>query len=403
MVPFFHHEGEQKAELATLWQHVERALTVINSRVISGTSLTAYGNGDWNDSLQPLQPVMREHLCSAWTVTLHYQTLTTLAAALLRLGRSDRAAECEARAQKVREDFQRLLIVDDTIAGFAYFQENGPVEYLLHPRDKTTGLSYRLLPMIHAIINGLLTPQQARRHFKLIKNHLLGPDGARLFDRPLEYHGGVQKYFQRAESTSFFGRENGLMYTHAHLRYAEALAHYGDTEGFFMALCRACPIGIREFVPTATLRQANCYYSSSDPSFADRYQAFAEYDKVIKGKVPLEGGWRVYSSGAGIATRLIVQCFLGIRQEKAMLVFDPVIPKSLDGLLVEMKLAGHLFEVTYYINGAGCGPTSVNLNGTDLPFNRGANPYRVGAAEIPMITAQKYLTEGTNRLTVYIG
>ena len=27
------------------------------------------------------------------------------------------------------------------------------IDYLLHPRDRTTGLSYSLLPMIHAIIN----------------------------------------------------------------------------------------------------------------------------------------------------------------------------------------------------------------------------------------------------------
>jgi cellobiose phosphorylase len=403
VVPFFYPDGEQKAELATLWQHIERAFAVINSRVISGTSLAAYGNGDWNDSLQPLQPAMRENLCSAWTVTLHYQTLTALAAALCRLGQRDSATECGAMAQNVREDFQRLLIVDDIITGCAYFQSDGCIDYLLHPRDRKTGLSYSLLPMIHAIINDLLTPQQAQNHLSLITEHLLGPDGARLFDRPLEYHGGVQKYFQRAESTTFFGRENGLMYTHAHLRYAEALAHYGNAEGFFMALCKACPIGIRTIVSSATLRQANCYYSSSDAAFADRYQAYAEYDKVIKGEVPLDGGWRVYSSGAGIAVRLIMQCFLGLRWGTSTLVVDPVIPKALDGLQVKLNLAGHLYEVTYYIKGAGCGPTSVILNSVALPFTRGANPYRTGGAEIPMVTAQQHLTEGSNQLTVYIG
>jgi cellobiose phosphorylase len=257
--------------------------------------------------------------------------------------------------------------------------------------------------MIHAIINDLLTPAQAQKHLVLITAHLLGPDGARLFDRPMEYRGGLQQCFQRAESTSFFGRENGLMYTHAHLRYAEALARYGDADGFFLALCQANPIGIRELVPSAALRQANCYYSSSDAAFADRYVAFAEYDKVKKGEVPLDGGWRVYSSGAGIGVRLIMQCFLGVRQGKSLLVVDPVIPKTLDGLRVELALAGCMVEVSYRIQGAGCGPTAVNLNGADLPFARGANPYRTGAAEIPMAAFREYLIEGTNRLTVHIG
>ena len=401
---FFHPDGDKNAEQATLWQHVERALEVIQKRVIEGTHLAAYGNGDWNDSLQPVQPGMREHLCSAWTVTLSHQTFTALAAALHGLGRNDRAAEFDAMAAQIREEFQRMLIVDGIIAGFAYFNaDDGGIEYLLHPRDRATGLSYNLLPIIYAIINGILTPQQASAHLGIIKEHLLGPDGAHLFDRPMQYHGGPQTYFQRAESTSFFGRENGLMYTHAHLRYAEALARFGDADGFFKALCQANPIAIRELVLPATLRQANCYYSSSDPAFADRYEAFEGYDAVKKGEVPLDGGWRVYSSGAGICVRLIMQNFLGLHWETSRLVVDPVIPQALDGLRVELELAGRPFEVTYCITGAGCGPTKMTLNGSDLAFIRQANPYRTGAAAIPMAGVLENLTETINRLRVQIG
>src|SRR5690606_33018173 len=105
-VPFF--DGEQ----ASVWQHVERALSLIERRVIKGTALAAYGHGDWNDALQPVDPAMREHMCSAWTVTLHHQTLTTLARALRVIGRDAEAPRFETWAQAVRDDFQRLLIVD---------------------------------------------------------------------------------------------------------------------------------------------------------------------------------------------------------------------------------------------------------------------------------------------------
>ncbi len=54
-------------EQASVWQHVERALAVIAGRHIEGTALVAYGHGDWNDSLQPADPALRERLCSAWT------------------------------------------------------------------------------------------------------------------------------------------------------------------------------------------------------------------------------------------------------------------------------------------------------------------------------------------------
>jgi cellobiose phosphorylase len=401
-VPFF-TEGDELAERETIRHHVDRALAVIRNRLIPGTHLAAYGNGDWNDSLQPADPAMRERLCSAWTVTLHYQTLTTLAGAFRRLGLIEPVADLEVLAKQVLEDFQRLLIVDDILAGLAYFHGDGSIGYLLHPRDAATGLSYSLLAMIHAIINDLFTPEQAGNHLSVIERHLLGPDGARLFDWPMEYNGGPQKYFQRAESSTFFGREIGLMYTHAHLRYAEACWHYGDVEGFFRALCLANPIGIRSLLPSAALRQANCYYSSSDAAFADRYDAYDRYDQAMRGMVPLDGGWRIYSSGAGIVIRLILCCFLGLREEKSALVVDPAIPPSLDGLRVELQIAGRSFEVAYHVESVGCGPISVNLNGADLQFTRGENTYRSGAAEIPMAMVRERLRDGVNQLSIELG
>src|SRR4029079_18992196 len=62
--PFFDSRAPDAGESATVWQHAERALSLIETRVTPGTSLAAYGHGDWNDSLQPADPVMRERLCS---------------------------------------------------------------------------------------------------------------------------------------------------------------------------------------------------------------------------------------------------------------------------------------------------------------------------------------------------
>jgi cellobiose phosphorylase len=108
----------------------------------------------------------------------------------------------------------------------------------------------------------------------------------------------------------------------------------------------------------------------------------------------------VYSSGAGIATRLILQSLFGLRQGKSVLVIDPVIPQSLDGLRVELKLEGSRVEVSYFIRNKGYGPRRVNLNGTELAFTRGVNPYRTGGAEIPMAALRDRLREGSNRLSV---
>lgn len=401
-VPFFHSDPLQ-AESATLFGHVERALALIETRVIAGTHLAAYGHGDWNDSLQPLDPAMREHLCSAWTVTLHYQVLCTLAEALRPLGKHEIAETFLARATVVLHDFRKYLFVEGVIAGYAYFDVDGSVDYLLHPQDERTGLSYSLLPMMHAVINDMLEPEEAGAQLALIREHLHGPEGAHLFDRPMAYHGGLQQYFQRAESSSFFGREIGNMYTHAHLRYAEALWRHGDAELFYQALSQAVPIGLHEQIAVSMRRQANCYYSSSDASFDDRYQAHTEYARALAGEIPLEGGWRVYSSGAGIALSLILRSLLGLRTGHDTLVIDPVMPQALDGLRVELDLVGHRFDITYRIGPHGYGPQSLTLNRTRLPFERQENPYRTGGVVVSMALLREALVQDLNEFTIELG
>ena len=402
-VRFFDGRGPEAGEQATVWQHIQRALALIEKRVIPGTALAAYGHGDWNDSLQPVDPALREHMCSAWTVTLHFQMLGTLARALRSIGRASDAEPLESRAQAVHRDFQRLLLVDGVLAGYTIFEQGGHGRYLLHPDDKTTGIQYSSLAMIHAIIEDMLTPAQTHAHLQLIEKYLSAPDGVRLFDRPMPYHGGPQRIFQRAETATYFGREIGLMYTHAHLRYAQALAHVGDAQRFFHALCQANPIGIRSIVASATLRQANCYYSSSDAAFEDRYQASEEYDRVGRGSIALDGGWRVYSSGAGIALSLTLRRFLGLSCEAKVLRVDPVMPPELDGLRVNMTLRGRALEARYRVNEPGCGVTDIKLNGQSLKWVSEPNPHRRGAALVELPAVQQHLRAQGNVMEVQIG
>jgi cellobiose phosphorylase len=95
-------------------------------------------------------------------------------------------------------------------------------------------------------------------------------------DRPVIYRGGPERVFRRAESAAFFGREIGLMYAHAHLRYCEALAVLGEADALWEALLLVNPIAITDRLANASVRQRNVYFSSSDAAFRDRYQASAE-------------------------------------------------------------------------------------------------------------------------------
>ncbi|MBL9059250.1 MAG: hypothetical protein JNK88_04400, partial [Mangrovicoccus sp.] len=321
--------------------HVIKLLATIRARFIPGTSLIRYGEGDWNDSLQPADPRMRDWMVSSWTVALLFQQLNRYAAVMDQAGQSGTAAELALLARAMRSDFNRHLIRDGSVAGYALFDpDGGTPELLLHPSDTRTGLRHSLLPMTRSMIAGLFTEDQASAHHELIRTALLFPDGVRLMDRPVAYHGGPETVFRRAESAAFFGREIGLMYVHAHLRYGEAMAALGDAEALWQAVQGVNPVTVADQVPAATPRQRNAYFSSSDAGFADRYLAGAEWERMRDGSVALDGGWRIYSSGPGLYVRLVLAFALGLTRRNGQRGVAPLLPPGLGPVRLELDLEG---------------------------------------------------------------
>jgi cellobiose phosphorylase len=321
--------------------HVDKLLATVRERFIPNTHLIRYGEGDWNDSLQPADPRMRDWMVSSWTVALLFQQVTRYAGVLERAGRHDEAHGLRDLATAMREDFNRHLIRDGTVAGYTLFDpDREEPELLLHPSDTRTGLRYSLLPMNRGIIAGLFTEEQAQHHLRLIREHLLFPDGARLMDRPVAYHGGLEEVFRRAESSSFFGREIGLMYVHAHLRYGEAMAVLGEVDALWEVLRVANPITVTEHLAHASPRQRNAYFSSSDAAFPDRYRASAEWPRVKAAEIAVDGGWRIYSSGPGLYTNLLLSLAFGIRRRFGERTVAPLLPRSLGRVTLEMVIDG---------------------------------------------------------------
>ena len=413
-LPYREDGGELRptARTETLMQHAVRASEAMRERCIPGTSLIRYGEGDWNDALQPADPTLRDTMTSAWTVALMYQTLGRLAEVMRRAGEgagggggkaaedgrdsssptTERSAtngrgfvadELEAMREAIAADVRRYLMPGGQIAGYAIFDPatGEPREHLLHPTDSRTGITASLIPMTRSILGGLFTPEEAGRHVAILRERLLSPDGARLMDRPTAYRGGLEGTFRRAESASYFGREVGLMYTHAHLRYAEAMAELGEAGPLWDALLTINPIAVTELLDHAALRQRNAYFSSSDAAFRDRYEASEQYDRVRTGDVAVEGGWRVYSSGPGILIGLVVTRLLGLRRRYDRVEFDPVMPPDLDGLSARLHLAGRAVDVRYEVQSGGRGGVRVTVGGRALegltPMD---HPYRAAGA-----------------------
>ena len=157
-------------------------------------------------------------------------------------------------------------------------------------------------------------------------------------DKPTTYRGGPERVFRRAESSSFFGREIGLMYVHAHLRYGEAMGALGEADALWSALQVVNPIAVTELLAHASPRQRNAYFSSSDAAFRDRYQANAEWQRVRMGTVGVDGGWRIYSSGPGLYTNLLLRHAFGIRRHFGKRAVLPLLPRSLSPVRLEMEI-----------------------------------------------------------------
>ena len=383
-------------------EHVDRIIQLVVGSFVAGTALVPFGGGDWNDSLQPVSKELAERLISSWTVQMSYQALREYRVVCERAGRLAQATQLEAIAARIHADFHRHLVKDGVVAGYGLVEPDGEIGVLLHPTDTTTGVQYSLLPMNRGVISGMFDAQQAEHHLAIIERHLKGPDGARLMDRPLRYRGGTQKLFQRAESSTYFGREIGLMYVHEHLRYAESQARLGKPEALLRALRQAIPVDYREVVPHGDLRQANCYYSSSDVYFPNRYAADTDYAAVLAGKTPLKGGWRVYSSGPGIYVALVVSRLLGLRIEYGNVVLDPVLPRSLDGLQASLRFRGRPVTFVYRVSGPGFGPRAISINGRAADFDREDNRFRQGGAVIPLPRFLASLDTGDNSVEIEI-
>lgn len=336
------HQGTFTELKAPLFDHVWDIIKVLKQSAIKGTSLPAYGGGDWDDTLQPANQTLTKQMVSAWTIALLYEALQHLTR--WPIFADARQTELAQFKDLLKKDFETYLLVDGVPAGFVIFYPDHR-EVLLHPQDKKTGLQYRLLPFNRGMISQLFDQKNLDKYQSIIRQHLKHPDGVRLMNTAVTYQGGKKTYFQRAETAANFGREIGIQYVHAHIRYIEAMTTIGNTEEAWWGLNVINPIGIQSFVPNAERRQRNVYFSSSDAAFLDRYEAKRDFEKVRKGTIKVKAGWRLYSSGPGIYLRTLIHHFLGIKVEQNNLVIDPMIPSSLKGLTIQYQFKGKPLKV----------------------------------------------------------
>lgn len=379
---------------ATLLAHIDLAVsTVQTTRLVGSTGLITYAGGDWDDTLQPAEESSKQYLVSAWTEALAYQTFTSLAEELVNVAPSE-ADTLFKLAGSFKHAFDSILIKDGVIAGFLDVRDG--YQYLVHPLDQKTGIHYRLLPLSRSIIADLASPAQAHQNEEIIEEHLTFPDGVRLMDYPAQYSGGNSVYFKRAEQAANVGREISLQYTHAHIRYIEAMAKLGKSDKAWNSLFVINPILIQKSVPNAVRRQSNMYFSSSDGDFNDRYDYDANFSKLKDGTICVKGGWRLYSSGPGIYMKQVISNILGIRCVADGIIFDPVLPKQLNGLNFKFSCFGKETDFTYHFTDTN--EIRVSDKHHDLSCKKVPSQYRDGGVFIKCEDLEK----SGNSLDIYM-
>jgi CRISPR-associated protein Csx3 len=98
----------------------------------------------------------------------------------------------------------------------------------------------------------------------------------------------------------------------------------------------------------------------------------------------VRGGWRLYSSGPGLYLRAIRAALLGVRESFGDVVFDPVLPRRLDGLVAHLTLCERPVEMRYRVRNAVYGASRITVNGAPVPLEvRESNPYRAGGWRVP--------------------
>lgn len=329
----------------TLLDHIVSTLDCIEASYIPNTHLPRYGGGDWDDTLQPANHDLTSKMVSGWTIALLFDALNTLSIELSHLGIAKRLNQMK---QDMQKDYETYMVKSGVPAGFIVFNDQNQIDYLLHPNDEKTGLKYRLLALKRPIISEMIDKHQAVQYKDLITQVLKHPDGVRLMDTAVTYRGGLKTYFSRAETAANFGREIGIQYCHAHIRFIEAMAKLGEPDLAFEALYTINPIDIQQSVPNAMLRQSNVYFSSSDAAFKDRYEAKRDFEKVRQGLIPVKAGWRMYSSGPGIYLNQMVSNVLGFKQYHQGLWIDPALPQALDGLELSYHMGNYPLQVSYH-------------------------------------------------------
>ena len=80
--------------------------------------------------------------------------------------------------------------------------------------------------------------------------------------------------------------------------------------------------------------------AAATPRSSDRYQAENNWEDVKAGRIAVDGGWRIYSSGPGLYASVLLRQALGRRRYFGTRSATPLLPTWLEKVTLEMAIEG---------------------------------------------------------------
>lgn len=117
-----------------------------------------------------------------------------------------------------------------------------------------------------------------------------------------------------------------------------------------------------------------------------------------EGSTQVKGGWRIYSSGPGIYINQLLTSVLGIRQTAKQIIFDPILPKTLDGLEMDYELLDQSVKIIFHLKDKD---QQLVINDKKMVIDIEDNPYRRGGMIVSKDDILKQLTLKDNKIDIY--
>ena len=285
--------------------------------------LPLIGSGDWNDGLDKVGIEGKGE--SVWMAFFLYDILIRFAKIARMHHDAAFADECEINAEQLKGNVDKHAW-DGEWYKRAWFDNGTPLGSSSVEDCKIDSLSQSW-----SVLSGAGETSRSNRAMESAYKNLVQKDMGiiQLLDPPFDksnvYPGYIKGYVPGV-------RENGGQYTHAAVWMIMAFAQLGDNERVWELLNMINPVNHGKTAEEIAVYKVEPYVIAADV-YANESHAG-------------RGGWTWYTGSASWMYRLIVEYFLGLKQEADKLKFSPCIPKEWENFKVHYRFKSTVYHIT---------------------------------------------------------